>query len=99
MMRKLLLVNMAVAALAAGALTSDRASATTLGASAGARAAEGAGSPIEAVTYYPRYKRPYAFYPYKYPYHAYGKYPYHAYGKYPRRLYGDYPRRFKYDRY
>ena len=38
-MRKLLLVNIAVAALATGALISDRAQATTFSAAAGARSA------------------------------------------------------------
>lgn len=48
-MRKLLLLNMAVATLAAGALTSDRAEATTLAGLAGARTATEGASPIEQV--------------------------------------------------
>ncbi len=56
-MRKLLIVNMAMAALAAGALTPDRAQATTLAGSAGARTAIEDASPIEEVAS-PRYPRP-----------------------------------------
>ena len=64
-MRKLLLVNIAVAALATGALMSDRADATTLGAAAGlSSAAEGAGQ-IEQVGYWGwrrHHRRHHAFY-------------------------------------
>ena len=48
-MRKLLLVNIAVAALAAGALAPDRADATTLGTAAGLRSAVDGAGPIEQV--------------------------------------------------
>jgi hypothetical protein len=76
-MRKLLLASMAVATLAAGALTTDRAEATPLAAAAGARTAtEGAG-PIEQVAYrWPHHHRHHYGYgnryrhgyvPYRYP--------------------------------
>jgi len=73
-MRKLLLVNIAVAALATGALISDRAQATTFSAAAGARSAVDGAGPIEEVQYWryrhhrrhfgygPRF-RAFAFYP------------------------------------
>ena len=68
-MRKLLLVNIAVAALGAGALMADRADATTFGAAAGLRSAVDGAAPIENVQYW-RYRhhrrhfyRSYAFYP------------------------------------
>ena len=74
-MRKLLLVNIAVAALATGALMSDRALATTFSPAAGARSAVDGAGPIEEVQYwryrhhrrhlglYPYESRSYAFYP------------------------------------
>jgi hypothetical protein len=73
-MRKLLLVNIAVAALGAGALMADRADATTFGAAAGLRSAVDGAAPLEEVQYWryrhhrrhwgwgPRY-RSYAFFP------------------------------------
>jgi hypothetical protein len=78
MMRKLLLINMAVATLAAGALMSDRAEATTLGGSAGARTATEGASSIEEVAirlppwgsyprhYYPRSRSKSQYVPYGY---------------------------------
>src|SRR6266704_3137372 len=48
-MRKLLLVNIAAAVLATGALISDRAQATTLGTAAGLRSAADGAGPIEQV--------------------------------------------------
>jgi hypothetical protein len=62
-MRKLLLVNIAVAALAAGALMSDRADATTLGSAAGLRSAVDGAGPIEQVTYwgYRHHRRHYGY--------------------------------------
>ena len=75
-MRNLLLINMAAVALAAGTLMSDRAQATTLGASAGARSAVEAASPVEGVAYYyRRYHRHHAYYPYRHRFRAYGFYP------------------------
>jgi hypothetical protein len=72
-MRKLLLVNIAVAALASGALMSGSAQATTLGATAGLRSAVDGAGQVEQVQYWrwrhhrhwgygPRF-RAYAFYP------------------------------------
>jgi hypothetical protein len=67
-MRKLLLVNLAVAALGVGALLPGHADATTLGAAAGLRSAVDGAAPIENVQYW-RYRhhrhfyRSYAFYP------------------------------------
>ena len=73
-MRKLLLVNIAVAALGAAALMPGRADATTLGTAAGLRSAVDGAAPIEEVQYW-RYRhhrrhlgygpvfRSYAFYP------------------------------------
>ena len=48
-MRKFLVVNIAVAALAAGALMPDRAQATTLGAAAGLSSTVDSAAPIEQV--------------------------------------------------
>jgi len=71
-MRKLLLVNIAVATLASGALMSGSAQATTLGAAAGLRSAVDGAGPVEQVQYWRwrhhRYygyygPRSYAFYP------------------------------------
>ena len=74
-MRKLLLVNVAVAALGAAALMPGRADATTLGTAAGLRSAVDGAAPIEEVQYwryrhhrrhlglYPYESRSYAFYP------------------------------------
>ena len=68
-MRKLLLVNIAVAALAAGALMPDRADATTLGTAAGLRSAVDAAGPVGQVQYWRwrhhhrRFFHSYAFYP------------------------------------
>jgi hypothetical protein len=76
MMRKLLLINMVVATLAAGMLTPDRAEAATLGGSAGARTATEGASPIEEVAlrpppwggrprhYYPRSRSKSKYVPY-----------------------------------
>jgi hypothetical protein len=72
-MRKFLVVNIAVAALAAGALMSGRADATTLGTAAGLRSAIDNAGPVEQVQYWrwrhhrrfgygPRF-RAFAFYP------------------------------------
>jgi hypothetical protein len=75
-MRKLLLVNLAVAALGAGALMTDRADATTLGAAAGLRSAVDGAAPIEEVAYWRyRHHRRHVFYPYAY----------RSYAFYPRR--------------
>ena len=54
-MRKLLLVNIAVAALGAAALMPGRADATTLGTAAGLRSAVDGAAPIEEVQYW-RYR-------------------------------------------
>ena len=51
-MRKLLLVNIAVAALGATALMAGRADATTLGSAAGLRSAVDSAAPIEEVTHW-----------------------------------------------
>jgi len=75
-MRKLLLVNIAVAALGAAALMPGRADATTLGTAAGLRSAVDGAAPIEEVTYWRyRHHRRHAFYPYAY----------NSYAFYPRR--------------
>ncbi len=73
-MRKLLLVNIAVAALATGALMSDRALATTFSPAAGARSAVDGAGPIEEVQYW------------RYRHHRrhLGLYPYRSYAFYPR---------------
>jgi hypothetical protein len=73
-MRKLLIVSMAVATLAAGALASDRAAATPLAAAAGTQTAiEGAG-PIEQVSYrWPHHHRRHYYYGNRY---RYGYVPY-----------------------
>ena len=64
-MRKLLLVNIAVAAVGAAALMPGRADATTLGTAAGLRSAVDGAAPIEEVTYWRyRHHRRHAFYPY-----------------------------------
>ena len=82
-MRKLLLVNIAVAALATGALMPDRAQATTLGAAAGLSSAVEGAAPIEEVGYggwrhhrrhFGRYGygfRSYAFYPRRFHHRSY----------------------------
>jgi hypothetical protein len=63
-MRKLLIVNMAVATLAAGTLTSDRAQATTFAGSAGARTAIEGASPLEEIARrYPPRPRHYGYPP------------------------------------
>ena len=73
-MRRLLLVNIAVAAIGAAALMPGRADATTLGTAAGLSSAVDSAAPIEEVAYwryrhhrrhvfYPRFYRSYAFYP------------------------------------
>ena len=75
-MRKLLLVNIAVAALGAGALMPDRADATTLGTAAGLRSAVDGAAPIEEVQYWRyRHHRRHAYYPYAY--RSYAFYPRH----------------------
>ena len=76
-MRKLLLVNMAVAALATGALMSDRAQATTFGNAAGLRSAVDGAGPIEQVTYWSwrHHHRRHAYYPYRPEFRAYAFYP------------------------
>jgi hypothetical protein len=61
-MRNRLLVTMAVATLAAGALTLDRADAITLAGAAGAHTAEVA-SPIEKVAYRRPHQHHYGYYP------------------------------------
>jgi len=62
-MRKLLVVNIAVAALAAGALMSNRADAATLGATAGLRSAIDGAGPVEQVQYWRwRHHRHYGYY-------------------------------------
>jgi len=74
-MRKLLLVNIAVAALGAGALMADRADATTFGAAAGLRSAVDGAAPIEEVQYWRyRHHRRHVYYPY---YRSYAFYPRH----------------------
>ena len=80
-MRKLLLVNLAVAALGVGALLPGHADATTLGAAAGLRLAVDGAAPIENVQYW-RYRhhrrhfyRSYAFYPRFH--HRYWRYRHH----------------------
>jgi hypothetical protein len=87
-MRKLLLVNMAVAALAAGALMPDRANATTLGTAAGLRSAVDGAGPIQEVTYWRyRYHRRHAYYPYRYGFRSYAYYPqrfHHRHWRYNR---------------
>lgn len=89
-MRKLLLVNIAVAALGAGAVMTDRADATTLGTAAGLRSAVDGVAPIEEITYWGyRYHRRHAYFPW-YGYRSYGYYPY----RYGYRSYAYYPRRF-----
>jgi hypothetical protein len=76
-MRKLLLVNIAVAALGAAALMPGHADATTLGSAAGLRSAVDGAAPIEEVPYWRyRHHRRHAFYPYAY---------YNSYAFYPRR--------------
>ena len=75
-MRKLLLVNIAVAALGAGALMADRADATTLSTAAGLRSAVDGAAPIEEVQYWRyRYHRRHAYYPYRHWYRSYAYYP------------------------
>jgi len=79
-MRKLLFVNIAVAALGAAALMPGRADATTLGTAAGLRSAVDGAAPIEQVQYWRyRYHRRHAFYPYRHHF-------YRSYAFYPRRF-------------
>jgi hypothetical protein len=83
-MRRLFLVNIAVAALGAVTLLPGRADATTLGTAAGLRSAVDDAAPIEQVQYwryrhhrrhvfYPRFYRSYAFYPRRH-HHRYWRY-------------------------
>src|SRR5262245_5057720 len=72
-MRNPLVVNITALAPGAAAPMSHRAQATTLGGSAGARAAIEGASPIEEVTYR-RYHRRHA-YPYRYKFRAYAYHP------------------------
>ena len=73
-MRKLLLVNIAAAVLATGALMSDRAQATTFGAAAGlSSAVEGVG-PVEQVQYW-RWRHHRRHYGYGYGFRSYAFYP------------------------
>ena len=73
-MRKLLLVNIAAAVLATGALLSDRAQATTFGAAAGLNSAvEGAG-PVEQVQYW-RWRHHRRHFGYRYGFRTYAFYP------------------------
>jgi hypothetical protein len=73
-MRKLLLVNIAAAVLATGALMSDRAQATTFGTAAGLNSAiEGAG-PVEQVQYW-RWRHHRRHYGYGYGFRSYAFYP------------------------
>jgi hypothetical protein len=75
-MRKLLLVNIAVAALGAAMLMPGRADATTLGTSAGLRSAVDEAAPIQEVQYWRyRHHRRHVIYPYAY----------NSYAFYPRR--------------
>ena len=78
-MRKLLFVNIAVAALGAAALMPGRADATTLGTAAGLRSAVNDGAaPVEQVQYWRyRYHRRHAYYPYRHHF-------YRSYAYYPR---------------
>jgi hypothetical protein len=83
-MRKLLLVNIAVAALGAAALMPGRADATTLGTAAGLRSAVDGAASIEQVQYWRyRHHRRHAFYPFVY----------RSYAFYPRRHHHRYWRR------
>jgi hypothetical protein len=71
-MWKLLIANMAVATLAAGALTFDRAEAATLAGSVGARIAIEDASPIEEVAHrYPRPRHRYGYVRYPFGYKPY----------------------------
>jgi hypothetical protein len=79
-MRKLLLVNIAVAALATGALTSGSAQATTLGAAAGLRSAVDGAGPIEQVQYWR----------WRHHHRHYGYYGFRSYAFYPRRHHRSY---------
>jgi len=83
-MRKLLLVNIAVAALGAAALMPGRADATTLGAAAGLRSAVDSVAPVEEVQWRYRYHRRHAYYPYRYGFRSYGYYPRHRYWRHHR---------------
>jgi len=76
-MRKLLLVNFAVATLAAVALTSGRADATTLSATAGLSSAVEGAAPIEQVGDwgYRRHHRRHFGYGYGYGFRSYAFYP------------------------
>jgi len=74
-MRKLLLVNIAAAVLATGALISDRAQATTLGATAGLRSAVDGAGPVEQVQYW-RWRHHRRHYGYRYGFRSYAYYPY-----------------------
>jgi hypothetical protein len=79
-MRRLLLVNIAVAALGAGALMADRADATTLGTAAGLRSAVDGAASIEQVQYWRyRHHRRYGYYPYYRSYAFYPRFRHHRY--------------------
>jgi hypothetical protein len=86
-MRNLLAIAAVSALLATGAMTSNRAEATTMSPSAGLRLANEAIDPAEAVTYrYGYYRRPYyrpRFYGYRYrPFARHYYRPYYSYGYY-----------------
>jgi hypothetical protein len=88
-MRKVLLANVVVATLAAGALTSDCAEATPLAASAGAGTATEGASPIEQVAYrryhhHRHYGHHHRHHHYGYHRHRYGYVPY----RHPGRIHG-----------
>ena len=84
-MRRLLLVNIAVAVLGAGALMADRADATTFGTAAGLRSAVDGAAPIEEVQYWRyRHHRRHAYYPYAYRSYAYYPRFHHRYWRHHR---------------
>ena len=84
-MRRLLLVNIAVAAIGAAALMPGRADATTLGTAAGLRSAVDGVAPVEQVQYWRyRYHRRHAYYPYRYGYRSYAYYPRYHHRRYWR---------------
>jgi hypothetical protein len=86
-MRRLLLVNLAVAALGAATLMPGRADATTLGAAAGLRSAVDGAAQVEQVQYWRyRHHRRHAYYPYRHRwYGAYAFYPRIHHHRYWRR--------------
>ena len=87
-MRKLLFVNIAVAALGAAALMPDSADATTLSTAAGLRSAVDGAAPIEQVQYWRyRHHRRHVYYPY---YRSYAFYPRFHHHRYWRRHRGWY---------